>query len=71
MWRLSRRRALAAVEVEIIGGHDDIVLAVATIDDLDEFHGKYAIVGTVLPDHPRVGRPSPHPHPSRNRINYY
>lgn len=71
VWRLDPHRVRAVAEVEVVGGPDDIVLAVATVDDLEEFHGKYAIVGTVLPAHPRVGRPSPHPHPSRNRINYY
>ncbi len=71
-WSLDPGRVFEKVgEVEIID-HDDVVIAIALLDGLVRHPGnKYEITGTVQAHDPRIGQPSSHPHPSRNRINYY
>lgn len=70
-WSLDPTRVFENVsEVEIID-HNDVVLAIALLRGLVRHGPKYEITGPVQADDPRIGKPSVHPHPSRNRINYY
>lgn len=71
-WSLNPGRVFEKVrEIEIID-HDDLVISIALLEGLKLHPGnKYEILGTVQAGDPRIGQPSAHPHPSRNRINYY
>ncbi|MCD2191369.1 hypothetical protein [Actinomycetospora soli] len=70
-WPIKRSRALKVREVVVVD-RIGTVLCVATLDDVvATASGKCVLEGTVHPDDPRIGRPSVHPHPYQNCINYF
>lgn len=69
-WKLRADRALQETEAQIVNSAGT-VLAVATITGITKCQdGRYAIEGDLLRGDPRVGQPTPVPHPSRNPVAY-
>lgn len=69
VWKFNADRALSQDEVQIINT-DGIVLAVAKITGISKHGDRYALEGDLLCGDPRVGRPTPSPHLSRNPVTY-
>ncbi|MFJ3963386.1 hypothetical protein [Streptomyces sp. NPDC090036] len=69
VWRFSPFRVLAQDEVQIVN-LEGTVVAVAAIIGVAGHGERFAIDGRLLRDDPRVGRPTPWPHRSRNPVNY-
>ncbi|MGW8328541.1 hypothetical protein ACWGLE_11630 [Streptomyces sp. NPDC055897] len=69
IWKLNADRALSQDEVQIINT-SGTVLAVATITGISKHGDRYALQGDLRRDDPRVGRPTPSPHLSRNPVTY-
>ncbi|UKY47399.1 hypothetical protein [Streptomyces inhibens] len=69
IWKFNADRALSQNEVQIINT-EGTVLAVATITGISKRGDRYALEGDLLHGDPRVGKPTPSPHLSRNPITY-
>ncbi|MFD4483248.1 hypothetical protein ACFWPU_45090 [Streptomyces sp. NPDC058471] len=69
IWKFNADRALSQDEVQIINT-EDTVLAVAKITGISKHGERYALEGELLLGDPRVGRPTPSPHLSRNPVTY-
>ncbi|MFJ8955206.1 hypothetical protein ACIRO1_34450 [Streptomyces sp. NPDC102381] len=69
IWKFNADRALAQDEVQIINT-EGTVLAVAEISGISKHGDRYALEGDLLHGDPRVGRPTPSPHLSRNPVTY-
>lgn len=71
-WKLNADRALENSEVVVLSP-DSTVVAVAALQGVSrdkDWGGRRCIEGRLCPNDPRIGQPSPHPHPSRNPIAY-
>ncbi|MCX4673549.1 hypothetical protein OG453_44135 [Streptomyces sp. NBC_01381] len=69
IWKFNADRALSQDEVQIINT-EGTVLAVAKITGISKHGDRYALEGDLLLGDPRVGRPTPSPHLSRNPVTY-
>ena len=70
VWKFKADRALEEPEAQIVNT-EGTVLAVARITGITKCGGgRYALEGDLLTGDPRVGQPTPTPHPSRNPIAY-
>ncbi|MFF9348765.1 hypothetical protein [Streptomyces sp. NPDC014734] len=69
LWKFNADRALSESEAQIINT-SGTVLAVARITGISKHGDRYALEGEILRDDPRVGRPTPSPHLSRNPVTY-
>ncbi|MFI8873185.1 hypothetical protein [Streptomyces sp. NPDC055243] len=69
IWKFNADRALSQDEAQIINT-EGTVLAVAKITGISKHDGRYALEGELLNGDPRVGRPTPSPHLSRNPVTY-
>ncbi|WP_171163503.1 hypothetical protein [Streptomyces sp. I05A-00742] len=69
IWKFNADRALSQNEVQIINTQGT-VLAIATITGISKHGDRYALEGRLLRGDPRVGRPTPSPHLSRNPVTY-
>lgn len=69
VWKLKVDRVLEQEEVQIID-LDGIVRAVARITGVSKHADRRAIEGELLLGDPRIGKPTPAPHPSLNSIAY-
>ncbi|WP_331727341.1 hypothetical protein OG871_40110 (plasmid) [Kitasatospora sp. NBC_00374] len=70
IWKFNADRALAQHEVQIVNTAGT-VLAVATITGVTKKEDRYALEGDLQRGDPRVGRPTAHPHRSRNSVGYF
>ncbi|MEC3974237.1 hypothetical protein [Amycolatopsis sp. H20-H5] len=71
VWVFNTDRALRQDEVQIVDP-SGTVLAVARIDGITKCGDRhYALEGSLLLGDPRVGNPTPTPHPSRNAVAYF
>ncbi|MFF4664525.1 hypothetical protein [Streptomyces sp. NPDC001282] len=68
-WKFNADRALSQNEAQIINAAGT-VLAVARITGISKRGDRYALEGELLLGDPRVGRPTPSPHLSRNPVTY-
>lgn len=69
-WKFKADRALEEDEAQIVNTQGT-VLAVARITGISKCDGgRYALEGELLAGDPRVGQPTPTPHPSRNPVAY-
>ncbi|MEU4820231.1 hypothetical protein AB0G03_31800 [Micromonospora aurantiaca] len=69
IWKFKADRALSQDEAQIINT-EGTVIAVARITGISKHGDRYALEGTLLRGDPRVGRPTPSPHLSRNPVTY-
>ncbi|MER6611193.1 hypothetical protein ABT282_36275 [Streptomyces sp. NPDC000927] len=69
VWKFNADRALSQNEAQIINAAGT-VLAVARITGISKRGDRYALEGELLLGDPRVGRPTPSPHLSRNPVTY-
>ncbi len=70
VWKFKADRALEEHDAQIVNT-EGTVLAVARITGITKCEGgRYALEGELLAGDPRVGQPTPTPHPSRNPIAY-
>ncbi|MEU9759146.1 hypothetical protein [Streptomyces sp. NPDC047985] len=69
VWKFNADRALSQSEAQIINPAGT-VLVVARITGISKHDGRYALEGEILRGDPRVGRPTPSPHLSRNPVTY-
>ena len=69
IWKFRADRALAEDEVQLVNTAGT-VLVVAKITGISKHGDRYALEGTLLRGDPRVGKPTPSPHLSRNPVTY-
>lgn len=69
VWKLNADSVLSQQEAQIVNP-EGIVVAVATITGVEKHDDRRAVLGDLLRDDPRVGRPAPSPSRSRNPISY-
>ncbi|MFI9625993.1 hypothetical protein [Streptomyces sp. NPDC052042] len=69
VWKFNADRALSQSEAQIINAAGT-VLAVARITGISKHGDRFALQGELLRGDPRVGRPTPSPHLSRNPVTY-
>jgi len=69
-WVFKADRVLEQDEVQIVD-LEGTVLAVARINGVVKAGDRYAIEGLLLPDDPRIGKPTTTPHRSRNSVGYF